>query len=267
MGQATSQSPSPAAGVVEGAVYDSLLTRAPLGGATVYVVGTTASATTDRRGRFTLTGVPEGDQTLTFAHPKFDSAGVQAPQAPVHVIAAKKVRVTIATPNGATLVRASCPGPRAEKTGLLLGVVRDVDSSGPLPGARVVSRWFEMTIDTAGPRYETLEVSAVADPAGVFRLCGVPADITVFVRAISDQQQSGRVEVYFNGSDVAFRDFPSASVTARRAWRRTRCSRGRRTRTPSRSREGVRRFAGRWPTRTVGRWRTSPSDSSTDLAP
>lgn len=205
--QSTSQPASPANGEIQGIVYDSLLTKGPLGGATVYVVGSTITAATDARGRFTLAGVPDGDQTITFAHPKFDSAGVQAPQVHVHVAAPNKARVAIATPMGATLVRGSCPGTRAEQTGLLLGVVRDVDSGSSLPGARVVSRWFEMTIDKTGPHYETIEVSTVADPAGVFRLCGVPADIPVLVRATSDRQQSGRVEVYFNGSDVAFRDF------------------------------------------------------------
>lgn len=137
----------------------------------------------------------------------FDSAGVQAPQVPAHVTGAARVRVAIATPKGTTLVRASCPGSQAEQTGLLLGVVRDVDNGAPLAGARVVSRWFELTIDRQGNRYATLETTATADRAGVFRLCGVPADIPVLVRAESGSQQSGRVERYFNGSDIAFRDF------------------------------------------------------------
>jgi hypothetical protein len=64
-----------------------------------------------------------------------------------------------------------------------------------------------MTFDNKGPHYQTIEASATADQAGVFRLCGVPADIPVLVRATAANQQSGRVEVYFDGSDVAFRDF------------------------------------------------------------
>jgi hypothetical protein len=71
----------------------------------------------------------------------------------------------------------------------------------------VTSRWFELTIGTKGQHYETLETTATTDRSGVFRLCGVPADIPVLVRAFSGDQQSGRVEVYFNGGDIAFRDF------------------------------------------------------------
>jgi len=205
-------------GTVEGVVFDSLLTHGPLRGASVYLVGTPAVATSDARGRFVLTGVPAGDHTVTFSHAALDSVGIQAPQVMVHVGDGVKAQVTIATPNGATLVKAMCSGQRDEQTGLLLGAVRDVDTGAPLPGARVSSRWFELTIDRQGPHYATLETSATADAGGVFRLCGVPADIPVLVRAQAETQQSGRVEVYFNGSDVAFRDFAvSLTDTAARA--------------------------------------------------
>ena len=145
------------AGSVEGTVFDSLFVKRPLRGATVYVIGATLTATTDSRGRFTIDGVPEGDHSLTFAHPIFDSAGVQAPQVSVHVSAGATARVAIATPRGSTLLRAACPGPRAEQTGLLMGVVRDVDSGAPLSDARVASRWFELTLDRQGRRYDVLE--------------------------------------------------------------------------------------------------------------
>lgn len=46
-------------GAIEGIVYDSLITRAPLRGATVYAIGTTLTATTDARGRFSIAGLPD----------------------------------------------------------------------------------------------------------------------------------------------------------------------------------------------------------------
>jgi hypothetical protein len=196
------------AGVIQGTLYDSLLTKGPLPGATIYLVGSNFTATTDRRGHFEILDVPAGEHTLTFSHRAFDAAGVQTPQLTVRVPAANKVRINVATPSGLSVIKATCGGtPLAEKTGLLLGVVRDVDTGGPLPDARVSSRWFELTIEKNGPRYETLETAATTDQGGVFRLCGVPADIPVMVRASLGGQQSGRVEVYFSGADVAFRDF------------------------------------------------------------
>jgi hypothetical protein len=205
-------------GVIEGVVYDSLLTKRPLQGATVYIIGTTLVATTDSRGRFAIAGVPDGAHTLTFSHPVFDSAGVQAPQVGVDVTGASRARVALAAPRGASLVKAVCPGTQTDQTGLLLGVVRDVENGLPLPEARVVSRWFELTIGKKGPHYDTFETTAAADRNGVFRLCGVPADIPVFVRALAGTQESGRVEVYFAGNDVLFRDFAiSTTDTAARA--------------------------------------------------
>ena len=41
-------------GSVEGSVFDSLLVKGPLRGATVYVIGATLTTTTDSRGKFTI---------------------------------------------------------------------------------------------------------------------------------------------------------------------------------------------------------------------
>ena len=204
-------------GSIEGVVFDSLLTGGPLRGATVYVIGTTLTTTTDARGRFTIAGVFDGEHSVTFSHAAFDSAGVQAPITQVKVAAAA-AKLTIATPRAATLIKATC-GKQEERTGMLLGVVRDIDTGNPLPRARVLSRWFELTIEKKGPRYQTLETTAISDAAGVFRLCNVPADIPVFVRARAGTQESGRMEVYFAGAEVVFRDFAlsltdSAATTA-----------------------------------------------------
>jgi hypothetical protein len=219
----SAQEPPPPTGVIEGTVFDSLLTGKPLRRATVYVVGTMLTATTDDRGRFTIAGVPEGEHVVTFAHASYDSAGVQAPMVDARVTAFAKTRVTIATPAGRSLIKAYCAGAPGERTGLLMGVVRDVDTGRPLHRARVVSKWFEITFDRGGPHYETLEAAAVTDQQGVFRLCGVPSDIPVYVRAHTATHESGRVEVYFSYADVAFRDFTvsladsAAQVTAESA--------------------------------------------------
>jgi len=194
-------------GSIEGVVYDSLLTRGPLRGATVYVVGTIFIASSDGRGRFAISGIPEGEHSLTFSHPALDSTGVQAPVVSVKIGATQRARVTLATPNGASILRAACVTSRGSATGLLLGVVREVDTGLPLPGARVRSRWFELTLERTGPRYQTLEATATADQNGVYRLCGIPSDIPVLVRADAEARESGRVEVYFGGRDVTFRDF------------------------------------------------------------
>ena len=204
---AVSPSPASAQGTIEGSVYDSLVTSAPARGATVYLVGTTLTTTADARGRFTITSVAAGEYTITFSFPPLDSAGFQAPQLPVRVADRERVRIALVTPSGTTVVASNCRGPRSEATGLLLGTVRDADTGAPLPGASVVSRWFEMSFGTGGLRHDTLQAVAQSDAAGVYRLCGLPSDIPVFVRAIVAGQQSGRLEVAPNGADVRSQDF------------------------------------------------------------
>ena len=207
VGQDQAVPPPMSTGTIEGTVFDSLVTRAPLKGASVFLIGTTVVATTDDRGRFTMTGVPAGQHTLTFSHALLDSAGVQAPQFPVRVAPDAKVRFKGAIPSGPSVIAANCRGPRDEATGLLLGTVRNVDTSAPIAGARVATRWFEISLGRGGPKHDNLQVSATSDANGVYRLCGIPIDIPLFVRAVADSQQSGRVEVFSRTSAVVFRDF------------------------------------------------------------
>jgi hypothetical protein len=205
---AEAQDPTPAVslGRIAGTVYDSLITRGPIRGATVYVVGVNRVATSDARGRFVIDSVPHGEHHVTFSSVSLDTAGVQAPIVPVRV-PMDGARVSLTTPSTATLLKSLCPNPRAEATGLLLGIVRDVDTGTPLRGARVESRWFELTIERDGPRYQTPSAVGTTDDSGVYRLCGVPADIPILVRATAATQESGRVEVYLSNREVAFRDF------------------------------------------------------------
>jgi hypothetical protein len=71
----------------------------------------------------------------------------------------------------------------------------------------VSTRWFEMSLGRGGPRHDNPQVAALSDANGVYRLCGIPIDIPLFVRAVADSQQSGRVEVFSKASAVMFRNF------------------------------------------------------------
>ena len=63
--QAVGQEPvTTPGGTIEGTIYDSLLTRGPLKGATVYVVGTNQVVTSDVRGRFSIARVPDATTRL-----------------------------------------------------------------------------------------------------------------------------------------------------------------------------------------------------------
>ena len=61
-----------------GLVFDST-TMAPLVGARVAVMGTSAVSTTDEGGRFLLSEVPAGAYWVSFFHPRLQELGVSAP--------------------------------------------------------------------------------------------------------------------------------------------------------------------------------------------
>ncbi len=69
---------------------------APLAGATVFLSGTQWSATADAEGRFTLAGVPEGEYTLSFFHPRLAETGATPPTRRVSVTAAGAEPVELA---------------------------------------------------------------------------------------------------------------------------------------------------------------------------
>jgi hypothetical protein len=192
-----------AQGRIKGAIVDSLVTGKPLTGATVIVVGTTISKTTDGRGRFQLDSVPVGKQLLAFFHSTLDSIGVGASLVEVDVTHDAESTVTLGTPSGATLKRQLCPASTDSTTGLIIGKVRDVDTGAGLGAATVSTAWMELTFDR-GPKPATTRASTESLADGAYVLCGVPLDVPVFLRASVGDQASGPVEIYAESRAVTF---------------------------------------------------------------
>ncbi|HZF67061.1 MAG TPA: carboxypeptidase regulatory-like domain-containing protein, partial [Gemmatirosa sp.] len=127
---------APTSGTLDGIVFDSLLTGAPLPGAEVWLEGTAHTAITGRGGRFRLADVPTGTHRLTFFHPSLEALGLTP--APRTVAVPGAAPVWLATPSYATVRRARCG---AEEDGaLLLARVGD-DDGAVVPGAQVTVTW------------------------------------------------------------------------------------------------------------------------------
>ena len=195
--------PLEAQGRIKGVLVDSLLTGKPLSGATVIVVGTTISRSTDDRGRFQLDSVPVGKQLITFFHNSLDSVGLGASMVEVDVASDSEANVTLGTPSGAALKAQLCPAIADTTTGLVIGKVRNVDTSEGIADATVSTAWMELNWDR-GPRPAAYRESTKSLANGAFVLCGVPLDVPVFVRASSGDQASGPVEIYGNRRAVSF---------------------------------------------------------------
>jgi len=193
--------------LLRGVVYDSLISAAPLEGAEVWVEGTNRTAHTDASGRFELAALAAGRYRLTFDHPVLDSTGLAAPPVVVDVAEGNTTAVSLATPGPATAHRTLCPHDPWQKTGAILGLVRDAADSKPLPDVSVTAHWTIYVLGTGSVRAEPGTTAARSDASGRELLCAVPTDVAVLLQGKAGEGPVGMVLV-----DLAGRAFGRAAL-------------------------------------------------------
>lgn len=177
--------------VLTGTVFDS--TRAaPLAGATVFLSGTIYSVATDAEGRFRLDGLPGGPYSVSFMHPRLESLRIVPDVQEVTLTRGDEVTVALAIPSHVTIWAGSCLDEGVpEGTGVIVGRVYNTSSGVPLAGARVVLSWKGSGSATSAVG----RADAVTDIEGKYRICGVPANISITARAHFLDESSGRSEL------------------------------------------------------------------------
>lgn len=195
------QRAAPAA--VDGVATDSVHAR-PLSGATVFLTRMTSdtaifrSAPTDPRGRFAFEDLPPGRYVAALEAPLLDSLELAQSPLRLSLAAGERRHVTLALPSGATLRTLACPGAQLSAgTGAVIGRVSDVEDDAPLRGVAVAVQWSETTVDRA-----TLAATNTphggevrTDSLGEFRLCGVPTDSYLDLRASLASYREALLEV------------------------------------------------------------------------
>jgi hypothetical protein len=217
--------PALAQGRIDGTVFDSLATKAPLRGAMVVLVERGRYATSNERGRFVFDSVPEGQYTVGFLHPVLDSLDMYLAPVRVDMPHSGRATVALAVPSPATIYAALCPGQRDAETGVLIGRVRDVEAGTPVPDAMVGTSWTEYVLSAAGREDRRFGLTAKSDQLGAFRLCGVPLQLLLDVRAyaagitagplrlVVDDRLLGHANIAVSLRDSAPRDTVSATST------------------------------------------------------
>lgn len=198
---AGAQTPPPAVGSIGGVVHDSLLTAGVLAEVEVWIDGTTLTARTDRAGRFRFDSVPAGRHRVAFVHPALDAQRIGTPVATVDVTAGAHAEVRLVTPAAPAVHAALCPTEREPGTGLLLGLVAGPGTQGAV--ADLMASWMVYTIGQGGMRQEPRELAVRSGEDGAFRLCGVPTDVPVQLRAQAPDGGVTVLEVAFGPRVVA----------------------------------------------------------------
>lgn len=184
-------------GSITGTITDSVHSR-PAAGAIVMLTrlsseqGDFRSKFADDKGRFRFDSLPGGRYSVAFATSYLDSLSLTLAPRELLLADGQHQRVDFATPSGATLRAAACPGVTLGRgQGAVIGQVTDADTDRPLPGAQVAVSWNELTVDSALRPVRTEHGGAVAtDSLGRYQLCGVPTD-TYFIVQVQDSGRAG----------------------------------------------------------------------------
>ncbi len=164
----------------------------PLEGARVRLGGTAFEGTTDGEGRFRLEGLPPGRYGVHFEHPRLDSLALDPPTIDVDLEDERESETELAVPSRFAILGRLCPGWERE-TGAVVGQVLDREGQ-PIPRAQVEVTWLSYSLPVALEwevvRQELDGVAVETDGRGRFRLCDLPADIRLDLRAVTGEEAS-----------------------------------------------------------------------------
>lgn len=165
----------------------------PLAGAAVRLAGTPYAVRTDADGRFRMADLPEGRYRVEVDHPRLDSLPVSSPGWEVELKRDAEARLEMATPSKQEILAGLCPEGITAKQGVLLGSVRS--ALGAVQGTTVTVGWSRWDVSDAVyqgmgrvsgsgmtvVQQQRNQAAAELDDRDRYRVCGVPADVTLRV--------------------------------------------------------------------------------------
>jgi len=211
-------------GKIEGTITDSIHAK-PAAGAMVLLTRLSPepsvfrNTVADDKGRFHFDTLVAGQYSVGFATPYLDSLNLTLPPRQVALADGQRARVDFATPSGATLRAAACPGLHLPPgQGAVIGQVTDADTDRPLGSAHVLVSWTDLSVDKTTFQPVTTQRGGVvaADSLGRYRLCGVPTDTYLMVQ-VQDSGRAGSVLTMTVGDEggVLLRDLSLSTESAR----------------------------------------------------
>ena len=206
------QNPVPAAApaasgfcTLKGFVTDSIH-GVPLSKALVMVEGTGRTAVTDGEGHYRIDSIPAGRHRIAVMHPLLDTIGVQIRTPEYDMAARDSNELDLVIPGGERLAGTLCSTSpfRVRGPGILLGFVRDPDTKAPAAGSKVSLVYDQ--VDPIG-RKTPIVREAPVDSTGLYRICGLPQDMSGKVQVFRNGVSSGEVPIESTDGYVALRAF------------------------------------------------------------
>jgi hypothetical protein len=207
--------PDRSGAILSGAAVDSIR-GGYFKGASIFISGTSLSATTDSSGRFKLRGIPPGSRYIEVQHPLLDSLGLTLVTAAQTFTDGDSSFVLISGPSARTYASNACTQEqRNQGPGVIAGTVTDADGVTPSRGSSVAASWIEYEVGKKSIKSAVQRRTAHVSPTGAFRVCGLPDDVVAMVNASRGKDSTGLVEVDLRAIvGTASLKLPSAAADA-----------------------------------------------------
>jgi hypothetical protein len=213
---AGAQQPAPTSATAVGTVFDSVRLR-PLSGAIVRLDTSELTAVVDANGRFRLEGIPVGRHQLRVEHPMLDTLGIALRSPTEQYLAGATLVAELALPAPETIIPMLCSAAwRARGPAVLVGKVREADTGVPAMDAKVSLVWYEIDV-TAGVRRVPRVREVTVGPDGLYRFCGLPAQLDGKLQVLRGSLTSGDIPIAFGQDLLTLRSMsiaPAGSVAA-----------------------------------------------------
>ena len=170
---------------MSGTIRDSV-SGAAVAGARISLLGTDLTARTDERGRFSLSGMLPGVYDVEIRTPSLDSVAASH-RASFEFLDPNK-HPDWHIPNAQQLMATICKSaPQNAGRGIIVGRARVRDDAFTLRDLTVIAEWAATGPDSQ-PVVHQATVQGSAD--GAFRVCGVPANTPVKLRAVAEDAET-----------------------------------------------------------------------------
>ncbi len=195
-----------ATGRITGQVFDSLANQ-PLGGASVFLVGTAIATKTDPAGRYAFDSLPAGSYHVAFESATLDSIGLTPESRSVVLRVGSVDTVDLSVPSIGALLRVMCPQSQAAGgQSILVGSIHDATSGAPVSTATITLSWVELSVENKRVQRLRHVVPARSAADGSYAFCGLPADVSVSLQAVDSNRISGVLEIQIPAKRLVRRD-------------------------------------------------------------
>jgi hypothetical protein len=205
--QSAPAAPGSGLSTITGVIVDSLH-RSPLAHANVYVEGTDRMGVSDDGGHYVVDSIPAGKHRVHILHPVLDTVGITLRTPDLDFVAGQTRTLDISVPGPQFITSRLCNAAQLTRgPAALVGFVKDPDTGAPMVNAKV-ELVYEVTdpIGRKSPRVR----SDVTDTTGMYRICGLPEDMSGKVQVFRDGVATGEVPAEVTNGFLALRAFSIA---------------------------------------------------------